>query len=544
MGTRSSPGAGRIAVVVAAALLAGAAAGPGAAAVTAAVAAPATAEAGGEEEAGHAGVRVREVAIKAADGTGLAATVYEPAGKGPFPLVVVPGPWIILPADHRTHAARYRALAASGYVVVFYDPRGFRRSGGDVELAGPADTSDLSEVVDWALAHTQSDPARVGALGASYGAGVALNAAARDARIRAVSALSGWADLSEGFRINGTRAASVVLFQQLFGRIDGRFGPAAEKAFDQAVWRGLDESEPWVRERSPRSHVTALNRNRTAVFMVGEWDDPLVPAGQMGSFLDQLAGPRQLRMYPGGHATSHAPSGGSEGRTPAWEEAVAWLDRYVRDRGAGPDSAKPVHAVVLEPRTGGPLEEYPSWGALTETARPVPLVAGPGGGRLVSGLVSAAESGLFPVAGQLDAAGMPASTLWPLLVPGTAASWTGHSLDRTLALRGSAVVEGVLVPAAADGTVIGHLYDLGPSGTARLLAHAPYTFRSQTPGKEHPVSLRLPATAWDVPAGHRLAVVFDTVDHRYVSENPAGAVMTIVPTSLHLTAPLTAVRRR
>ncbi|MEV0990827.1 alpha/beta fold hydrolase [Streptomyces sp. NPDC049949] len=533
--------AGRLGVVVAAALLSSALCPPGAGAQPA----PAAASAAGRTAATQrqeASVEARSVTVRAVDKTVLAGTVYEPAGPGPHPLVVIPGAWFSLPLDDVAQARRMRALAASGYVVVSYDPRGFRRSGGQVDLAGPADSSDLSRVIDWALAHTRSDAGRVGALGSSYGAGIALNAAAHDQRVRAVVALSGWADLSGGYFINGTRAASIALFQDLIGRFHGRYSPTVETALTRARTHGLDQADPWVRMRSPRAHVERLNRNRTAVFMAGEWDDPLVPAGQTGAFLDELSGPKQLQMSPGGHGDSHSGQAGPlGGQAPVWEQAVAWLDSHVRERGRHFQQPSPL---VLTPRTGGPAEHYPSWSSLQHHAQPVPLSPGPGAGRLVAGLPSAAESGLYPVAGTLDRAGLPATTLLPLLGSPAAAVWQGGHLAHASALRGAITVQGALVSGAADGTVICYLYDVGPLGKATLLAHAPYTFRGQAPGRAHLFSFAVPATAWDIAAGHRLAVVFDTVDHRYAGESPIGTPVTIVPSSVRLSAPFAPVRGR
>lgn len=40
------------------------------------------------------------------------------------------------------------------------------------------------------------------------------------------------------------------------------------------------------------------------------------------------------------------------------------------------------------------------------------------------------------------------------------------------------------------------------------------------------MDLELYSTAYDVPAGHRLAVVVDTVDPLYIEHNPSGAQLT------------------
>jgi hypothetical protein len=40
------------------------------------------------------------------------------------------------------------------------------------------------------------------------------------------------------------------------------------------------------------------------------------------------------------------------------------------------------------------------------------------------------------------------------------------------------------------------------------------------------VDLELFSTAYDVPAGHRLALVVDTVDPLHIEHNPSGAQLT------------------
>ncbi|MFV0128708.1 alpha/beta fold hydrolase [Streptomyces sp. HMX112] len=525
-------------LVIASALAAGAPLLPHPAAAVPPAAAPdaVTSDAAAPDDRGSGEVVTGSVRVRAADGVPLAARVYRPARPGPHPLVVMPGAWFHAPPDAVVLDRRLRALAASGYVVVGYDPRGLRRSGGHVDLAGPADVDDASRVIDWALAHTPADPARVGMLAASYGAGVSLNTAAFDPRVRAVAALSGWADFADGYVRNGTRAAPMGTYQELIGRIDGRFGPGTEAGL-AALRRGGDTPPAWAAQRSPRTHVARLNQRRTAVLMVNEWDDPLVPAGQTGVFLDALRGPRQLRMYPGGHGDSNSLTSDLSGGPGVWEHAVRWMDRHVRGTAPRGPAEPPV---VLQSRTGGAPEHYPSWSALRRAARSVPLTPAGGGTRvsLTAGLPSAAESGAFPVAGSADRAGVRQSTLLPLLSAPASAVATSAPLTGRRALRGAPVVTTRLTPTAPDGTVIGYLYDVDPLGRARLLTHAPYSFSGRAEPGPFEVRIPMPATAWDVPAGHRLAVVLDTVDHRYASDNPIGARLGVDVSATRLVAPL------
>lgn len=77
-----------------------------------------------------------------------------------------------------------------------------------------------------------------------------------------------------------------------------------------------------------------------------------------------------------------------------------------------------------------------------------------------------------------------------------------------------------------SGTLVAYLCDVGPLGLGKLVSNAPYTFHGKTPGMAFPVDLDLFSTAYDVPAGHHLALVTDTVDPLYIEHNPTGAQLT------------------
>ncbi|MEE1754056.1 alpha/beta fold hydrolase [Streptomyces sp. SP18CS02] len=479
---------------------------------------------------------VRRAAITMADGTSLAATVHQPPGPGPHPLLVVPGAWWVMPLDMLLD--RNRSLARAGYTVVAYDPRGLRRSGGEIDMAGPVDVADAATVVTWALDHTTADPRRVGMLASSYGAALALNAAAHDRRVSAVAALCPWTDLNAAYLPGDTRAASVSSYQELFGRLNGRLSPATRQAFDRMrTGAGADPLRTWARERSPLTHAARLNAHGTAVFLSGEWSDPLVPAGQTGALLDALTGPRQLWMNPGGHGdSSSAESELLDSPARTRHHALAWLDHHLR---AVPNGADRLPPLLVRPRDGARVETYPGWAALERSRRPV-AVRPPGASaatlRLVAGADSPADSGAFPVSGLLDGAGLPPTTFRPLLGPPVAAVWHSSPLPRPWALRGSPHLDIRFTPSAGAGGFVVHLYDVDPLGTARLLTHQPRAFRA-VPGTPVRASLALPATAWTVPAGHRVALVIDTADHRYATGNPVGALLDFDAASARLSLP-------
>ncbi|HEU0008330.1 MAG TPA: alpha/beta fold hydrolase [Verrucomicrobiae bacterium] len=80
-------------------------------------------------------------------------------------------------------------LAQAGFRVVTVDLRGHGQSTGAQITFGKYETTDLRQVLDYLIAHGLCDE-RVGVLGLSYGATLALNWAARDPRVRGVVAIA------------------------------------------------------------------------------------------------------------------------------------------------------------------------------------------------------------------------------------------------------------------------------------------------------------------------------------------------------------------
>ena len=71
-----------------------------------------------------------------------------------------------------------------------YTTRGFWGSEGVISVASEGDIQDVSSAITYMKTFTPVDD-RIGTAGISYGAGMSLLASARDARIRALAALSG-----------------------------------------------------------------------------------------------------------------------------------------------------------------------------------------------------------------------------------------------------------------------------------------------------------------------------------------------------------------
>ncbi len=470
------------------------------------------------------------VDISGSGGVTLKANWIAPAGGGTHPAIVFPASWGLNDAEYLAQA---KILAGRGYVVVSYTPRGWWFSGGTIDTAGPLDMADLSRVLDWTIETTPADPARIGAAGISYGAGISLLGAAADPRIRAVAALSGWSDLVYSLYSGDTRHQQSSGLLSLAAQLAGK--PSAELTrtlSDFAANRNVDQIKAWGRIRSAGTYLDAINANRPAVLLANGWGDSFFPPNQLAGFFGGLTTPKRLELRPGDHAIAEL-TGVLGLPNDAWQSLYDWFDHYLAgaDNGVG---AEP--SVRVKPLNAG-YETYPSWSALSGDSRRyglgrVRLLDGTG---LLGGAVSTgwsktlpadrdtiADGGVVLLTNGASAITGIQPTIWlPFVDRSRAGVWAAERPSAVQHIRGVPRVHLELSGAAATGTVVSYLYDLDALGNAKLITHAPASWSQKTTS----LDVDLFATAYDLPAGHSLTLVVDTVDPLYYDENaPGGSV--------------------
>ncbi|MFF7983036.1 CocE/NonD family hydrolase [Streptomyces sp. NPDC007901] len=466
---------------------------------------------------------VRFVDISGDGGTTLKANVVTPAGADGthrYPLLVMPTSWGFPQVQYLAQAQK---LADSGYVVVAYNVRGFWQSGGGIEVAGPPDVADASKVIDWALANTPSDAGHIGMAGVSYGAGISLLAAAHDRRIKAVASLSGWADLIDSIYSGRTEHSQATALLDGVGLVTGR--PSAEtsqvfKDFFAADLSKEQELIDWGKKRSAATYVDQINKNGAAIMLANAWGDTIFPPNQIAGFYGRLTGPKRLELRPGDHATAEL-TGLFGLPNDVWTDTERWFDHYLKGADNGIDREQPVE---LKSRSTGGYEGYPDWKSVGATRRKVDLA---GTATVHANVDSGADGGIVFLSSILDqVAQLPPVASIPLLPRRWAAVWQSERYAGAQRVRGTSRLHTTLTPTEESGTLVAYLYDVGPLGLGKLVTHAPYTWHGRTPGKAFDVDLDLFSTAYDVPAGHRLALVVDTVDPLYIEHNPSGAQLT------------------
>jgi len=465
----------------------------------------------------------------------LKANVVAPAATGRYPAVVLPSSWGL---NDLEYLAQAKAMAARGYVVVSYTPRGWWQSGGEINTAGPADMADLSTVIDWAIANTATDPARIGAAGISYGAGLSLLGSAFDRRIRAVAMMSGWTDLSYSLYADSTRHQQAPGLLKVAADLLGNPGPELTgKLGDFAANRNVAEVLEWSRARSAVTYVDAINANQPAVLMANAWGDSFFPPNQLVDFYGRLTGPKRLEFRPGDHAIAEL-TGIFGLDNEVWTSVHRWFDQYL----AGLDTGVTTEPPVFVKPYNATAEGYPAWNALATTTRRYGLgkIRALDGTGLLGGAPSTGWSKTIPTdlnttadgGAVLITNGVAAFTgirpmVWlPTVSRSRAGVWAAERPATVQHIRGIPKLHLELSGTAAHGTVVAYLYDLDALGNAGLITHAPTTWLGTADG-DRAVDLALPATAFDLPAGHSLTLVVDTVDPLYYDENAPNDSITI-----------------
>ncbi|MCC3651011.1 alpha/beta fold hydrolase [Streptomyces sp. S07_1.15] len=466
---------------------------------------------------------VRFVEIAGHGGTKLAANVVTPSGgdgAGRYPLVVLPTSWAMPQIEYLAQAQR---LADDGYVVVSYNSRGFWQSGGEIEVAGPEDIGDATKVIDWALANTPADPDAVGMAGVSYGAGIGLLAAGFDDRIKAVVALSGWADLIDSIYSGRTQHLQSAGLLTGAGYLTGRPSEELETVLKGFFASDLSQEESmiaWGRKRSPATYIDRINANGAAVMLGNAWGDSIFPPNQYARFFEKLTGPKRLEFRPGDHATAEA-TGLLGLPNDTWTSAHRWLDHHLKGEDNGVDRELPVR---LKSRSSGGYESYADWKSVPSKAERIPLGTTQ---HINTNIDSGANGGTLMLSSILDQFfRIPPMASIPLLPRSLAAVWHSERYPSEQRVRGTVKLHTTVTSDKSSGTAVAYLYSVGPLGIGKLVTHAPVTFHDRTPGKPFTVDLELYSTAYDVPAGHRLAVVVDSVDPLYIEHNPSWADLT------------------
>ncbi|NRF71826.1 CocE/NonD family hydrolase [Aquincola sp. S2] len=481
--------------------------------------------------------------ITAWDGTQLTANVFLPrrtsAGQK-FPAVVMVSSWAV--TDLFEYLGQSYRLAKDGYVVLSYTTRGFWLSGGQIEVAGPEDVKDASSALDYLALQTPTDMGKVAMSGISYGSGISLLALAHDPRVKTVAALSTWGSLPDELygaeTPNRTWADVLALAGQVTGRPDPKVNEYVTALKDPNTSAAkIAEILAWARIRSPLTYVPQINARNAPVFLSKNFQDDLFTPNSTLKMFQQLSGPKKLLINQGIHAQAELPGALLDVDNVVYDQAHRWFDYWLK----GIDNG-----IVAEPKVTMQLkfsqarEHFDSWPTASVIDR-FYNVAPRGDIRWDLGCFcwlgahgtlqthantksamdaidntfdTTATSGVLPILSTTgESLGLPVLTWLPSVLRGQGVRYEGPTLVAPLKLRGIPRINLRLKPSQGQAQAVAYLYDVDALGTGTLITHGARTLHFGTPGQVIDFPVDFVATAYDVPAGHRIAVVIDTRDH-------------------------------
>jgi len=165
------------------------------------------------------------------DGLNLSGVLSIPGGEGtsqaePYPTIILLHGFGANKEDRVLQVIR-KALLQLGYAVLRFDMRGCGESEGErARVLCEEQVRDTHHAVNWLLTRKDIDHERIAVLGHSFGAAIAVYAAAIDTRIAACISSAGWGDGATKLRQQHASEQAWARFNDMLdrGRIERRAG--------------------------------------------------------------------------------------------------------------------------------------------------------------------------------------------------------------------------------------------------------------------------------------------------------------------------------
>ncbi|MEV6768855.1 alpha/beta fold hydrolase [Nocardia sp. NPDC051030] len=488
-------------------------------------------------EAVRAQSRLGVEKIDVGNGILLDASASWPLTDGPHPLIVMPAG--LDKTGWRMYAGSIVRLLMRGYAVVAYSERGLAESGGALTVAGPEDVADGRAVIDWALNNSElrADPDKIGMTGISYGSGISQLVANADERVKAVVALSTWADLGEALYDNQTRHVRAAEQLATIGHTNSA---DLEIVLGEFRANNMKPVLAYAAERSPALMETI---RPVPTFFTSFWHETIFPQNQLLAYFERFPGPKRLDLAVGDHGAVEIPGVLLGVYTRTTEAAYDWFDHYLLDVDNGIDRDGIVHTEGMytfgqstAPNLAAwsnPMRRYHFQSPGTESsdgllAKEPPqsftklIQVGTQQVRAAEALVmdGFAERLLMPKRQKLATVDREAAGVWT----------TRFGFLKPQHIAGTPEVHATVKPSTEAVTLIAYLFDHNPfTGSMRIITHAATTVKNMQPNQATAIQLPLRAIEYQVPIGHKLAMIIDTKDHFYMYDEddpaPGGTVI-------------------
>mmetsp|Transcript_7949 Transcript_7949/g.18753 ORF Transcript_7949/g.18753 Transcript_7949/m.18753 type:complete len:526 (+) Transcript_7949:91-1668(+) len=490
------------------------------------------------------------------DGVKLTANSFQPVTvdkTAKFPVVIFGNSW---DSPGTEYVGYEKSWAAEGYVVLEYEARGWFTSGGHCTGAGPEEMKDVSAVIDWILeTFPHADPSAIGFVGVSYGGGMGLLAAAHDKRIRAVVAMSAWADIEGALNWNDSPSRLWGELLVLSGKVLGSLDPEMNTMWNNVMHhQNMDKVQPWAAERSPMHFLDQLNENKPAVFMSHNHDDNLFHSVWAIELWEALKIEKKIALNAGTHGSAELFPFAEADKL--WGDGLSWMDRYLKGSKNGIDQPPLVEIQRQDNGLKGHYFGFESWPPPSDQLATLSFRMGPRQSGVFGSLSTArtteqAQEVLqYAEKGVLTAGVFAVADAFKPVVPVKARLGEvdiRHNLVFATASMQATTVCGwpkltglAVVPTEDKFQLVFYLYSVDLSSkVGNLMTHSVYTSWEAKPGVQNAVNdVSFHSTCFEVPAGHGLALGIDMYDFLYEPASTKGNVTVVYPLSASLQLPV------
>lgn len=469
-----------------------------------------------------------EIKIKSFDGINIAANLFTPKYLNTkLPTVIFVNSWTLEEHEYTKQAIEF---VKKGYQVLSYSTRGWGCSDGYVDVIGPKDIEDLKSVVDWLYDNTNIDKERLGIAGISYGGGMTLMALAKEPRIKTGFAMSAWASLYEAMYHQETPRLFWSSVLMATGFLLGRIDDTLKENFKKLL-KSDDKAEikKWADERSAMSFIDEINKRNVPVYISNNFGDNLFQPNNVIRFYNKLTTPKILDLNQGTHATGEL-TGLFTVSNYTFKRLHAWFDYWLKNKtqksslvlnrinvetdlkherdimnsDISPDHKKN-KKFYLWPRNksndGLVLEKYIEKEKVDTIYSGRDTFASTG-----IPLLSALVDGHFRI---------PVYSYMPLINPDYGVKFITEELKDDLKIRGIPELTVNIDSHEMPFQIVTYLYDINKFGAAKLITHGVLSGEKINGLK----SMEIVATAYNVPKGHKLALVIDTKDLLYAPKS-------------------------
>jgi putative CocE/NonD family hydrolase len=480
------------------------------------------------------------VEMRTRDGVRLVASLWRPAGGGPFPVLLMRQPYGRAIASTVTYA-HPSWYARHGYVVVIQDVRGRGDSEGTFDMLAQ-EVADGADTLEWA-ARLPGTTGAIGMYGFSYQGMTQLFAAAsRHPALKAIApamlpydvhgdmayengalrlaGVMGWA-LQLGVE-HARRDGDVAAHQALFAASRHPSFTGATPAWPEVMerhgqrchyadWLAHPEAGPFWERISPKAHLAGVD---LPMLHIGGWFDGML-TGTLGCYraMAHAKSPQLLHVGPWVHIPWSRPVGdvdfGAAADSDVDQMQLRWFDYWLK--GLGHVSTDQRVSLFEMNVRGGAWRTFASWPAPTPHAFYLKSTGRAGlitqDGKLTAAPIGADEDRIVmdpwrPTPSQGGHAGHPGGPLERAAIDARAdvATYTTLPVDHDLHLAGDVSAEIFCAADQPSHDLSLVLSDVAPDGRVipLLQAHA----RLEAPGA--PVHVPMRALCARIAAQHRL----------------------------------------